>query len=322
MRLLSAALTLFGAAPSAAAGQAEPVFVTLGTGGGPIIRVKRAQSANAVIVNGATYLFDVGDGVQQQMAKARIAPASVRAIFVSHHHIDHNADLGPVIIGRWLLYANTALPVIGPPGTSGLVAGLAAAHRPVELAPITIGGPAKPGIATSVAARDLAHDLDQPTLVYEDANIRVLAITVDHFHLPSESEAARFSRSYAYRIETGGKSYVYTGDTGPSKNLVTLARGADVLVTEAVDLKAAERAIRAASGLSAAAIGPIMAHMAEDHLTGSEIGKLAAAARVKQVVITHLAPGLDSEADTTGYTAGITQHYRGPVRVAQDLDRF
>lgn len=203
---LALALTTAGAGGTSAAEPAGPVFVTLGTGGGPIIRARRAQPANAVVVNGAAYLFDVGDGVQQQMVKAGIAPEAVNAVFVSHHHIDHNADLGPLIIGRWLLYASSALPVIGPPGTTALVNGLAAAHRPVELAPITIGGPPKPGIATSIAPRDLPPALDAPTLVFEDANIRVLAVTVDHFHLPAGSEGARFTRSYAFRIEAGGRA--------------------------------------------------------------------------------------------------------------------
>lgn len=95
-----------------------------------------------------------------------------------------------------------------------------------------------------------------------------------------------------------------------------------MLVTEAVDLAAAERVLRAAPGLPPAALGPMLSHMAEDHLTGEEIDKLAAAAGVKQVVITHLAPGMDNEPDTKGYTAGIADHYAGPVRVAEDLDRF
>jgi len=43
---------------------------------------------------------------------------------------------------------------------------------------------------------------------------------------------------------------------------------------------------------------------------------------VGRVVLTHLAPGMDEERDTSGYTTGISAHFRGPVTVANDLDRF
>ena len=317
-------LVLGFAAPPPA--DAQPVvpraeFVTLGTGGGPVIRLRRAQPANALIVGEAVYLFDAGDGVQRQLRAANLSTASLRAVFISHHHLDHNAGLGPLLAARWLFNAYRPLPVIGPPGTVGMLANLAAAYRPVELAPVTIGGPAKPAIAATIAARDLAPEIDRPTLVYEDGHVRVLAVTNGHYHFPP-GEAARFSRSYAFRIEAGGRSIVYTGDTGWSDNLVRLAQGADVLVTEVIDLAAMEAVLRRAPDLPAAALGPMLAHMAQDHLTPDQIGRLAAQARVGRVVLTHLAPGMDEERDTSGYTTGISAHYRGPVTVADDLDRF
>src|SRR5665213_4457871 len=79
-------------------------FVTLGTGGGPFIRLDRSESANAVVIGDQIYLFDVGYGVQRQMLRASLPLAKVRAIFLSHMHNDHNADLGAVIVQRWLLY--------------------------------------------------------------------------------------------------------------------------------------------------------------------------------------------------------------------------
>lgn len=320
--LLCAAVA-FGVAKPAAAQQvrARAEFVTLGTGGGPVIRLRRSQPANAVVVGDAVYLFDTGDGVQRQLRAAGLAVPNVRAIFISHHHLDHNAGLGPLLASRWLFNSYRPLPVFGPPGTTAMLAGLAQAYRPVELAPITIGGPAKPAIAATIAASDLAPELDQPTLIYEDRNVRVLAVTNGHYHFPP-GEAARFSRSYAFRIEAGGRAIVYTGDTGWSDNLVRLARGADLLVAEVIDMRAMESVLRRASDLPPAALGPMLAHMIEDHLTPEQIGRLAAAARVGRVVLTHLAPGMDEEPDTSGYTTGIAGHYRGPVTVANDLDRF
>lgn len=318
---LSLGLAVTASAQGVAESRPAARFVTLGTGGGPIIRLRRSQPANALVIGDAVYLFDAGDGVQRQLRAAGIPLANLRAIFVSHHHLDHDAGLGPLLTARWLFNDYRPLPVIGPPGTQHMIGALADAEHAVELAPITIGGPAKPAIASTIAARDLAPQMDQPTLVFEDSNIRVLAITNAHYHFPP-GEAASLSRSYAYRIEAGGRSIVFTGDTGWSENVVRLARGADLLVSEVIDVAAMERVLRRAPDLPPAVLLPMLAHMAQDHLTPDQVGRLAAAAHVGRLVLTHLAPGNDDEADTKGYVAGISAHYRGPVTVANDLDRF
>jgi ribonuclease BN (tRNA processing enzyme) len=319
--LLSAALCLAMPAPGQTPAQPRAEFVTLGTGGGPIIRLRRSQPANALVIGDAVYLFDTGDGVQRQMRAAGLPVANLRAVFISHHHVDHNAGLGPLLAARWLFNSYRPLPVIGPLGTQAMIGRLAEAYRPVELAPITIGGPPKPAIASTIAARDLAPEMDQPFQVYADENVRVLAVTNAHYHFPP-GEAARFSRSYSYRIEAGGRSIVFTGDTGWSDNVVRLAEGADLLVSEVIDIAVMEAVLRRAPDLPAAALGPMLAHMAQDHLTPDQVGRLAAAAHVGRVVLTHLAPGNDAEPDTRGYVRGISAHYRGPVTVANDLDRF
>lgn len=318
--VLGALLALF-AVNAAARAEAAAQWVTLGTGGGPVVQVERARPANALVVNGATYLFDVGDGVQRQLAAAKLPLRSVKAVFVSHHHVDHNGDLGVLLVTRWLLDRGPVLPVFGPPGTAAMVAGLAAANVPVEDAPVTVGGGAMPSIASTVRARDLAPVLAAPTLVFEDENIRVTAISVDHFHVPADTPEARMPRSYAYRVEAGGRSLVYTGDTGPSIHLVRLAMGADLLVTEVIDL-AATRAMLLKVGTPPGHVEPLMAHMEQDHLTPEWVGRIAAEAGVRQVVLTHFVPGLDGETAAGGYVEGIAPAFKGPVKLARDLDRF
>jgi ribonuclease BN (tRNA processing enzyme) len=319
----TAALLLGTAASSWAAvsSRPAPVFVTLGTGGGPVIRLRRSQPANAVVIGHAVYLFDVGDGVLRQLRAAGLDVANIRAIFISHHHLDHDAGLGPLLVNRWLFNSYSPLPVIGPAGTVNMVAGLSQAFRPVELAPITIGGPPKPPIASTAAARDLAPAMDSPTLVYEDENVRIFAVTNAHFNY-QDGDQARVSRSYSYRIESAGRSIVFTGDTGWSANLVRLAQRADLLVSEVIDLVAMEAVLRRAPDLPAAALRPMLAHMAQDHLTPGQVGRLAAEANVGRLVLTHLAPGGDDERNMRGYLTGISTNYRGPVTVANDLDRF
>lgn len=298
-------------------------WITLGTGGGPLIRQQRSEPANALVINDAVYLFDCGSGTERQLVRAGLSLHQVKAIFVSHHHIDHDADLGQLITSRWMFNSYQPLPIIGPAGTVSMVTHLAEANAAVELAPIGASGPqGKPAIRSTVAPVDLAMTMDVPTEIYKDDNIRVLAITNSHYHFPANSNEARQARSYAYRIETAQRSFVFTGDTGPSAHVTSLAKGADVLISEVIDLDKMKAILQHAADLPAAMLPNMLAHMQEDHLTPTAIGEMAAKAGVKEVVLTHLAPGMDGDTDLSGYSKGIAPTYQGKVRVAEDLQRF
>jgi len=319
--LTLAVASILGALPAKALSAERPEFVTLGTAGGPRIYVERSQPANAVVVGGAAYLFDTGDGVQRQMKAAGLSLEQVRAVFISHHHLDHNAGLGPLIMNRWLLGVYGKIPVIGPPGTAKMIRGMAAAFRPVEVAPITIGGPPKPLLLSTLQPQDLAGRMDAPRVIYEDENIRVLAITNNHFNFEAGSVPHREARSYSYRIESRGRSMVYTGDTGPSPNLERLAQGADLLVSEVIDLPR-ELEILKRTKLPPSMIEGLMAHMELDHLTPSQIGQMASRAGVAEVVLTHLVPTVEGDSDLSGFTEGLRNTFKGKVHIAKDLDRF
>src|SRR3546814_5944207 len=76
-----------------------PRLFLLGTAGGPIPRQERSQPANALVIGGQVYLIDAGDGLLRQMAAKRLNLGAVRALFLTHHHIDHIADV-PVLMIR------------------------------------------------------------------------------------------------------------------------------------------------------------------------------------------------------------------------------
>lgn len=297
-------------------------LVTLGTGGGPSYRMKRAMSSNAIVIGEDVYLVDAGDGLLRQLSAAGLHVDSVKALFITHHHYDHNADLGPLLAFRWLATEYDPLPIIGPPMTAQMVADQARAYRAIELAPITIGGPDLPPISTTVAPRDLPADLVEPAVVYQDGNVTVRAVLNDHYHFAENSEAARLSRSYALRFETPSRTIVFTGDTGPSRRVEKLAQGTDLLVAEVIDVGRIERQWRESGRADAAYVDGLIAHLREDHLTPEDVGKLAAEAKVGSVVLSHIVPGWDEETDFGVYSRGVTLHFDGPVHVASDLDRF
>ncbi len=297
-------------------------FITLGTSGGPVFRRERSEPANAVAIGNCVYLFDVGAGAIRRMAEASLPLEQLCGVFLSHHHIDHVADLGSILTTRWLLNTYTPIPVIGPHGTAGMAEKLIAAARPIELAPVTIGGPVKPSLRSTVIAQDLPSETAVPTLIFEDGNIRVFAITNAHYHFERGSPEEQFSRSYGFRIETRNKIYTYTGDSGPSENLVKLAKGADVLVSEVIDIAGVRATLERVPNLPADVRASLVTHMHQDHLTPVQVGQLGSAAGVKTIVLTHLVPGSDGEADLSGYVKGLGDAFQGDVRIANDLDRF
>lgn len=293
-------LLSYGAAHAADQGQ----WVTLGTAGGPPIHANQSQIANALVVGESVYIFDAGDGVLRQMAAANIPVTRIKAMFLTHLHPDHVMGVGALMLSR---SANaTPMQVLGPPGTKYFIDGLARAYVPVETASYGAG---KGRYVDAVHASDLARVLKAPTVVYRDDAITVSAVDVDHFQQPPPK--GRVPRAVAYRVEVGGRSIVFTGDLGPSDSIIALARDADVLISEVVDPDV----------VTGAAAGSIQANWARNHLMPSYVGHYAAAAGVKLLVLTHFV-GKWNPADLSGYTKGLTDEYKGPVKLAHDLDRF
>jgi len=72
-------------------------------------------------------------------------------------------------------------------------------------------------------------------LVFQDSNLKVTAVENTHFHFPPGSPGYGKYKSCAYRFDAADRSAVFTGDTGPSDAIAELARGADLLVSEATN---------------------------------------------------------------------------------------
>jgi ribonuclease BN (tRNA processing enzyme) len=293
-------------------------IILLGTGGGPAARKYRSQPASLVVVDGRPYLVDAGEGVARQLAWAGFQPAQIGAIFITHHHIDHNAGLAPLMSLVWMSRntmggASPPTQIYGPPATKYLV-DEALGYLSVSERIFSAGIKMKPAVAMFVA-----HDVAAAGPVYQDDKIRVTAVENTHFSVKSGTPRTGQDKSYAYRFDTPGRSIVFTGDTGPSEAVTKLAEGADVLVSEVIDEVATEKEIETQFHMPPEAAKQLVFHMVHEHLAPEEVGKMAAQAHVGAVVLTHFAPGLDSETDTTGYTAGVKAHFSGPVIAGKDL---
>jgi ribonuclease BN (tRNA processing enzyme) len=304
------------AQPSASAASGT-VWVTLGTAAGPNAHVERSQPANALIVNGTPYLIDAGNGVARQVAAAKIDFRAIRAIFITHHHNDHNADMGTIASLIWA-YSGRTVPVYGPPGTQELAAAFWEYFKRSNEIRMSEAPP-----HPTLPLFD-AHDVGCERPVYQDANVTITCVENTHFRnvLPGTPAYGR-DKSYSYRFQTADRTIVFTGDTGVSARVTELARGADLLVSEVADPGGVERIVQRFTNLTTdGQRTALVRHLLEEHLTPAQVGAMAATAGVKAVVLTHLTPGDDGETDDSVYSAGVKAVYHGPVTVAKDLMRF
>jgi len=292
----------------------------LGTAAGPAARSTRSQPASLLQVGGKTYLIDAGDGVLRQLASAGVQPGAVDAIFITHLHFDHTAGLPAFLAFDWQNRRRDPVTILGPAGTHDLVRDAIKVFQ----SSVDIFHSQQPDLASFASlfkTREIVTD--RPAEVYDDGVIRVRAVANTHYttmHLPRRTYGV--DRSYSYRVEAGGKSLVFTGDTGPSAAVEDLARGAQVLVSEVIDLEAIVEKLRQRASATSVDQSELIAHMAKEHLTPEEVGKLATRAGVGKVVLTHIATPPGVEADTTMLVAKVREHFSGEVVAGYDLYSF
>jgi ribonuclease BN (tRNA processing enzyme) len=293
-------------------------LVLLGTQGGPNIRKFRSQPASLVVVDGQPYLFDSGDGVSRQLKLAGYDPADITRIFLTHLHFDHVAGLASLLGFGWTKQTSHPFEIYGPPGTAEFVKG-AVGYMAIPITLYAAVLPPRPTLSEIVHVHDF--DVAQPKVIFQDNRIKVTAVENSHYST-MKNPLSFPNRSYAYRVDTKDRSIVFTGDTGPSDAIVALAKGADILVSEVLDVDQTIKDLAVVYKRSIAEMRPLEAHMRREHLSPEEVGKLASRAGVKTVVLSHIAMGEDGESDFSHYVNGIKAHFSGAVVVGKDLDQF
>lgn len=293
-------ISLLGAAPLARAqSPARPRtrLILLGTAGGPTPKAGRAAPAQAIVVGDRIYLVDCGDGVARQLALAQLPIRQLRAIFITHHHSDHNAGYGPLFLLGWTA-GLTTVDSYGPPPLEKMTRQLLEAYAfDIET---RIADEGRSPLAPLIRP----HDITAAGEVFKDDRVKVMAAA--NRHPPIEY-------SFAYRIDGPDRSIVISGDTNHSEAVIALAKGADVLVHEALYRPYFERP-------DAPQTSSVRQHIIASHTDVEDIGRVAAAAGVKQLVLSHFVPSDPPGAVTDEqWLSSVKKHYRGPVLLGRDL---
>ena len=275
-------------------------LILLGTGGGPRPRKTRSAPAQVIVINGAAYVVDCGDGVARQLVLANVPLPMVRHIFLTHQHSDHNADYGNLILLGWAAGLRTRVDTWGPPPLEKMT------RLFFEMNAYDIRTRITDETRVPLEPLIHAHEVTRGGLVMQDEYVKVTAALVRH---PPVVPA------FGYRFDAPDRSIVISGDTAPSDDLIALARGADVLVHEGLyDAASVERLV---AGVANAATlkQSILSH----HTSAREVGRVAQAAGVKTLVLSHLVPAEDSAITDQMWIDAVRTNFSGNVIVGKDL---
>jgi ribonuclease BN (tRNA processing enzyme) len=276
-------------------GDGPAVVEVLGSGG-PEMGDGRASSGYLVWMDGkARVLVDMGSGSMLNFEQSGADLTDLDVVLLSHLHVDHAVELPTLVKASFFTDRRRDLPVWGPTGNQlmpptrdfvQILFGPEGAYR--YLSDFLDG---------DAAYRLLPGEVDagstSPTQVFENERFRVLAVGVNHGPIPA----------LAWRVETGQRTIVFSGDTSNSTNtLGAIADGADLLVAHHAIPESAEGIAR------------------KLHMPPSEIGRVAGEAKVGALVLSHrMKRTLGLEAQTLEL---IRRSYGGPVTFAEDMACF
>ena len=273
-------------------------LVLLGSKGGPAIRPGGPWPSSSLLeIGGRSIVVDCGLGVTRGLADAGVSLKALDLIFITHLHSDHVLELGPLIHTAWTAGLASPVTVFGPPGT-----GLYWQHFTQAMQfdiDIRIVDEGRPDIRNMVSVVEFGEGL-----VCEEGGLEVSALRVDH---PPVTDC------FALRFVHAGNSVVFSADTAFFPPLADFARGADILIHEAMLEQGIERLV-AKTGNGAR----LREHLLASHSFAAQAGRIASDAGVKRLVLNHLIPADDAEIGEVDWTTAVRKTWAGDLTIARD----
>ena len=238
-------------------------------------------------------IFDVGRGAMQRLYQLGVSYADITGVLLTHLHSDHTVGLPDLWLTGWII-SNRPTPLMmwGPAGTQKMVAGLRSAYA------FDLDIRVRDDKVPAAGGRIVAHDISEQ-VVFDRGGVKVTAFLVDH---------GLVRPALGYRVDAGKHSVVLSGDTRYSPNLISHARGADLLIHE-VGVASAEQMSRDAHTRT------IIAH----HTTPEDAARIFNQVRPKLAVFSHIV----LRGATANDALRTTRHtYAGPLQLGEDLKRY
>ena len=163
------------------------------------------------------FVVDCGMGVSRQLVNAGVPIPSIKYIFITHHHSDHNLEYGNLFYNAWAAGLSTPINSFGPKGIEAMTKAFWELNKfDVET---RIDDEGRPDPRKLVIAKDITDD----GVVLQTDDVKVTAFRTPHPPIVD---------NFAYKFETPDGTVVFSGDTAYNPKLAEFARGADVLVHE------------------------------------------------------------------------------------------
>jgi len=255
-------------------------------------------TSNLFVLNGQQIVVDCALGVTKGLVDQSMLLKDLSLIFISHMHSDHYLELGPLLHTAWTSGLQTPVEIYGPAGLDVYMDGFFKSMKSdIDL---RIEDEGRPDL------RDLVHIhvIDAGT-VFDQAGLQVSAIRTEHPPLID---------CFALSFKTDTTHVVFSGDTAPIEALEDFARGADLLIHEAM-LEAALPALMARIGNGS---DKLMAHWLRSHTFAHDAAKTATNAGVKRLALSHLIPADDPTYGKPEWQAAVVDHWDGPLIVGHD----
>jgi ribonuclease Z len=287
-------------------------IVFLGTGS-PLMSADRCGAGQVVVAGKEHVLVDCGWGAARRLIPSGVQPAAIDVALFTHMHTDHMTDVPDFLFLRWVGGATRPLQVYGPEGTQEMVDGfLMALRRDIGFRLTHHGDRLHPaGIEVEVTELPVTKS---PATFLELSGLALEAFEVDHFPVVP---------AFGYRASFEGKTVVLSGDTAWCQTLQDAARGADMLVCEALNTGMLENIISSLTAGGRTREAGILGDVPSYHIATTEIARLAQEAKVGEVVLSHIIPPIPNDtALEDAFMVGMAGVYGGPVRVARDTQRI
>jgi ribonuclease BN (tRNA processing enzyme) len=274
-------------------------IILLGTKGGPTVGTSgRSNASTLILIDGEAYVVDCGYGVTRQLISA--GAQGVRYIFITHHHSDHDLEYGPLLYNAWASNRPVNIDGYGPTGLKQMTRDFFHYEK------FDIETRIKDEGLIDLRKNIRSHDFHREGLVLRNDSVTVTSCQVNH---------PPIAQSYAYRFDAKDRSVVISGDTAYLPKLADFAKGADILIHEALYLPAVDAIAKSSPDPER-----LRQHLLASHTSTEDVGRIAEQAGVKTLVLSHLVPGVSDTVITNGmWTEGVRKHFGGKVIVGKDL---